>query len=125
MKLAIATGGFEESCIIKLHTARIDIGDAPIASSNDSMARERIIELAIQRARKSYGVDSFEHIVYVGDGVWDVKAARACKIGFLGIGHGEDEQKLREEGAQAILPHFEDQGRFIEAIQTAPVPEEK
>jgi phosphoglycolate phosphatase-like HAD superfamily hydrolase len=40
--------------------------------------------MAIQRAGHHYGQGAFEKVLYIGDGVWDVRAAKALGIGFVG-----------------------------------------
>lgn len=120
--LAVATGGWEESIRLKLGFARLDVSDIPIASSNDSMARERIIELAIKRAAKHYQAEDFKHVVYIGDGIWDVRAARALGISFVGVAEGQREEILKIEGAGFVIPHFKDLDQLLEAMQEAPAP---
>ena len=46
--------------------------------------------------------------VYVGDGVWDVKAARHLRIGFVGVRVDGREERLREMGAERIVREFGD-----------------
>ena len=59
---------------------------------------------------------AFDRLVYVGDGIWDVRAARRLGIGFVGIGEGDREIQLREEGAEIVLPDYEDRDAFVQAI---------
>ena len=59
--------------------------DIPFASSDDAVARQEIIECAIQRALKLYRKKGCRKIVYVGDGSWDALAARQLRIGFIGV----------------------------------------
>jgi phosphoglycolate phosphatase-like HAD superfamily hydrolase len=40
-------------------------------------------------------------VVYVGDGVWDARAARRLGYAFVGIGDGAE--RLREEGASMVV----------------------
>ena len=48
------------------------------------MDRVNILRMAIQRAGHHYGQGAFEKVLYIGDGVWDVRAAKALGIGFVG-----------------------------------------
>ncbi len=123
-RIAIATGGWEDSVRLKLEAARLDLRDVPLASSDDFMARERIINKAIKRSARRYGAERFSRIVYTGDGVWDVRAARALGICFLGVAQGVSEEILRNEGASFIIPDFEDHNVLFDALHRATVPED-
>jgi phosphoglycolate phosphatase-like HAD superfamily hydrolase len=59
-------------------------------------------------------------VVYVGDAVWDVKAARNLGYRFVGIGSGANAERLRREGARRVLADYLDRGTFFAA--TAPEP---
>jgi phosphoglycolate phosphatase-like HAD superfamily hydrolase len=84
--IGIATGGWEKSAILKLKTAQIQYQNVPIGNSDDHFEREKIIEIAINRAEQFYKKTSYEKIVYIGDRVWDKNAANKLKINFIGIG---------------------------------------
>ena len=99
---AIATGDWEPSSKFKLGRAGLPVEDIPFACSDDAVARAEIIETAVDRARRTFDTD-FDSIVYVGDGVWDVRAARACEIEFVGVGTGRHAQRLRDAGAETVL----------------------
>jgi phosphoglycolate phosphatase-like HAD superfamily hydrolase len=73
--LALATGGWESTARLKLEQAGYDIVDIPLASSSDADTREEIMRIAERRAREKHGVPGFDTITYVGDGVWDARAA--------------------------------------------------
>ncbi|MCR4413741.1 MAG: hypothetical protein NUV77_15080, partial [Thermoguttaceae bacterium] len=60
--------------------------------------------------------------VYVGDGLWDLKAARRLGIGFLGVA-ANGTARLREAGAEAVVADFADRGqvlRLLESLAQAP-----
>ena len=84
--VALATGGWESTARLKLEWAGYDITDLPLASSSDADAREEILRIAEQRARARYGAPNT--ITYVGDGVWDARAATSLGWRFLGVGTG-------------------------------------
>jgi len=49
-------------------------------------AGERTTEgVGYTKAKDFYKVDIFEHIISVGDGIWDLRTARNLKIHFIGI----------------------------------------
>jgi beta-phosphoglucomutase-like phosphatase (HAD superfamily) len=106
--VAIATGGWNVSARFKLASAGLSVDGIPWASADDAIDRVDILRKAIQRAGLHYGQDAFEKVVYIGDGVWDVRAAKALGIGFLGVAAGHKAGRLMEEGASCVLPDFSD-----------------
>ena len=86
--------------------------DYPSASADDAPDRETIVRIA---ARRTAGETDnvFNHVIYVGDGVWDVKMSRLLGIPFLGIGCGEQRENLIAAGASHVLPDFSDIDRFL------------
>ncbi|MCP3923498.1 MAG: HAD hydrolase-like protein [Desulfobacterales bacterium] len=90
--VAIATGGWQESALFKLEKSGFDLKEIPFASSNDSYDRVKIMKLAEEKAKSYYKTNSFKDYYYIGDGEWDVKAAK--DIGYKFIGVGEKLSKL-------------------------------
>jgi phosphoglycolate phosphatase-like HAD superfamily hydrolase len=84
--VAIATGCWLDEAIFKLTASGLDVTGIPLATSDNERIRARIMQTAAQKAREFYGCARFERIVYVGDGPWDLKEARALGYGFIGIG---------------------------------------
>jgi phosphoglycolate phosphatase-like HAD superfamily hydrolase len=103
---AIATGNWEFSGGYKLKSAGIDFQDIPFASADDGVKREWILQMAFSRAKKAAHANKFGKIVYVGDWIWDVKAAQALGWKFIGIAAGEVEKAIRNAGAEQVLPDF-------------------
>jgi phosphoglycolate phosphatase-like HAD superfamily hydrolase len=114
--VGLATGGWLESALLKLHCAGLGERAFPLASASDACSREAIMALAAERVAARWGVRGFKSIVYVGDAVWDVKAARRLGWHFVGIGSGERAGRLRSEGAQCVIADYCDQGLFFDAI---------
>jgi phosphoglycolate phosphatase-like HAD superfamily hydrolase len=110
---AIATGCWKKSAHFKLSTAGFDVVNLPMASSDDSYHREEIMDIAYERARDFYGVNDFETITYVGDGLWDLKASQKMRYHFIGIASGDCGVVLRQEGASYILKDFSDKATFF------------
>jgi phosphoglycolate phosphatase-like HAD superfamily hydrolase len=111
--VAIATGCWEQSAILKLSTAGFDVENLPIASSDDSHRREEIMDIACSRALDLFSVSRFETVTYIGDGVWDLKASKNMGYHFIGIGFYDNEAQLRQEGAFYILNDYSDQKEFF------------
>jgi len=94
--VAIATGDWYATASFKLAAAGIDVSRYPMATSSDAPRRSDIIRLAAQRAGRS-----LSDVVYVGDGVWDLKASRDLGVGFIGTGSRLN--RLKEAGAEHMF----------------------
>jgi hypothetical protein len=55
------------------------------AFADDALDRENIIIYAISRSFALNGGHVFEKMVYVGDSLWDLRAASNLKLSFTGI----------------------------------------
>lgn len=106
--VGIATGDWFDSIAYKLKAASIDLEDFPHATASDTRKRADIIRLAAQRAGRSV-----DEVIYVGDGVWDLKACRELDIPFIGTGNRSE--LLIEAGARWTLPIL-DTEPFLEII---------
>ena len=116
-KVAIATGGWQLSACLKLEKAQIDTTGLPATFADHGITREVIIAAALAMARGVYRQPQFSHVTYVGDGVWDVRAARQLGINFIGVAQGEKATALRAEGATAIIQDFRDFVCFREVLE--------
>jgi phosphoglycolate phosphatase-like HAD superfamily hydrolase len=117
--VAIASGSFPKTARLKLDAARLWTDNMPRAFSDAHDERAGIIEAASQKAAAEHAVPAFANRVYVGDGVWDLAAARKLGIGFVGIGEGDKAERLRAAGAEFILADFADLQRSLDVIFTA------
>lgn len=115
--VAIATGNWDFSARFKLESAGIDIGGVPLASADDGAERTTIIRRAIDLA--SGAGHTYGKIAYIGDGVWDIKAAKESGVGFVGVGSKKNREVLMQEGASIIVADFERTGEFITALESA------
>jgi len=106
--VALATGDWAESAQVKLERAGFEIDEVPMASSDDAAAREAIIETAWRRAG---GPEAHRHVVYVGDEVWDLNAARSLGLAVIGVS-ADGDNALHEAGAQSVLRDFVDYHLF-------------
>jgi len=111
--IALATGSFYDSAKLKLEKAKIDIKDFTIASADDAISREEILQMAIEKSLEKYGLKKFEKIVSIGDGVWDVRTAKNLRLDFIGIASGKRAEALRDEGANYIIKDFRDYENFL------------
>jgi FMN phosphatase YigB (HAD superfamily) len=79
--VAIATGGWRESAVLKLESAGLYVSDLPLATSNDHHERTAIMEIALTQLGS--GIDT---VTYFGDGPWDRDACRTLGWEFVAVG---------------------------------------
>ena len=101
----IATGGWEHSARLKLKLAGLDRFELPLASSDDSVSRAGIMQIAAQRTLGSQSDDETA-FTYVGDGRWDLQASLELGWEFIGIASGAQAALLKEAGAKHIQEDF-------------------
>jgi phosphoglycolate phosphatase-like HAD superfamily hydrolase len=118
--VALATGGLRSSAELKLQRAGLAWQGLPLASSTDAVSREEILRTGARRAAKKYAT-RFTSFTYVGDGVWDVRAAAALGWRFIGIGSGKEAANLRQAGAAIVTPHYRPAKAFFELLLDNPV----
>jgi len=123
--VAIATGCWSESANLKLEAAGIHVDGVPIACADDSLSREEILQAAVSKALERYGQKSFERIVSIGDGVWDVRTALHLNFAFLGIASPERETRLRDAGATHVIQDYTDYNQVMRALNEALIPQNK
>ena len=121
-RVAIATGGWRVSAMLKLRVAGIDVKEFPSAFADDGFSREEILHSAIAKSQQQYQQPRFDRFVSIGDGLWDVRTARNLNFAFLGIGSGAGEEKLRRAGATHVLEDFSDYGKLLSCLSEADVP---
>ena len=121
-RVAIASGGWRVSAILKLKAAGIEINDYPAAFADDGVSREEILQSAVSKSRGRYQQSHFDKVVSVGDGLWDVRTARNLKFPFLGIGREDGKVKLRRAGATHVIEDFADYCQVLECLVEADVP---
>jgi phosphoglycolate phosphatase-like HAD superfamily hydrolase len=114
---AMATGGWGVTARFKLEAAGLPAHGLPFASGDDAVSREDILRVAIHRAREAAGVEDFARIVSLGDGVWDLKAARALNLAFIGVG---EKVKLLEVGAGQAVRDFRELAACLDLMEHAP-----
>jgi phosphoglycolate phosphatase-like HAD superfamily hydrolase len=123
--IAIATGCWRASALLKLSAANIDINGTPAAYAEDGLSREEILEAAVSQSLERYGLSSFEKIVSIGDGLWDVRTARRLGFDFLGVGSGQAAELLHKSGAKHVIEDFADYDRLIRVLNEAQIPTEE
>ena len=121
-RVAIASGSWREAARLKLAAAEIDIDGIPAAYAEDGLSREDIVSAVMRKSLTYYHQTNFARVVSVGDGLWDVRTARALQLPFLGIGSEECETMLRESGVKQVIGNFADCDLLIRCLNEATVP---
>ncbi len=104
--LAIATGSYYRSALLKLKHANLSLSNLPLSSCADHMARIEIMKTAKRKAHDAYQVEDFRTITYVGDGPWDIKASQALAWNFIGIASNYTQAQLAAWGAKKVLNDY-------------------
>lgn len=99
-RVAMATGAWRPSAEVKLAASGIADASVPLATSSEHAARADIIREAVSRA----GGGGTAQTVYVGDGVWDGRAALELGYRFVGVGSEERAERLAAVGAAFVVP---------------------
>jgi phosphoglycolate phosphatase-like HAD superfamily hydrolase len=114
-QVAIATGGWRNSALLKLEKANFEITDVPFASADDGIAREDIINTIIEPAK-------FKKIVLIGDGIWDFQIAAKLGLAFIGIGDEKIAKKLIDVGCDRVFKNFRAIENIKSVLEVAKVP---
>jgi phosphoglycolate phosphatase-like HAD superfamily hydrolase len=117
--VALATGGWRVTSHFKLRAGGLNVDGIPVANADDARTREEIAVCAYQQACDQADVDDFCGTVLIGDGVWDLTAARNLGAGFVGIARGEGAGRLRSLGAATVQADFEPVSGFVELLAEA------
>jgi hypothetical protein len=80
-RIAIATGCWRESALLKLQTSGFNIEGIPVATSDDSPARVEIMQTALRMTGSGAGT-----VTYFGDAEWDQLACRDLAWNFVPVG---------------------------------------
>jgi phosphoglycolate phosphatase-like HAD superfamily hydrolase len=115
---ALATGGWKISAQWKLEKAGLDFLFGAAAFADDDYSREGIMSCAMQRALEPYGQTRFDAVIYIGDAIWDVRAARNLGYHFIGIGGGVRAEKLYPAGATTVFSDYTNTNFFINTLES-------
>jgi len=114
-EVAYAGGAWTASATFKLQSANLPIHNVPHAFSDDDESREGITVIALSRAETYYG-QSFSDVIYIGDGIWDIRSAKKSGYSFVGIASGNEAEVLFNEGATHVFPNYNDRKSFLVAL---------
>ncbi len=121
-QIALATGCWQEAAQLKLEYAGIEAQHYPIATSDNSRSRQGILQHAIAQVAAKQPSTHFDKIVYVGDGIWDMRTCAALGIPFVGIEAEQQQQKRELLGAHFLLENYLDLNQVLKCLHNAVVP---
>jgi len=104
---AYGTGAFPKATAIKMNQAKLPLITEVLATSMHSETREGFVKHAITKAQKYYNQIDFARIIAVGDGLWDLKAAKNLGIEFIGVGL-KNKQALIDAGCKLWIEDLSD-----------------
>ena len=79
--VAIATGGWRLSALLKLETSGLNVKGIPMVSCDDSPSRTEIMRIALAKLGKEYDL-----VTYFGDAEWDRHACETLGWVFVPVG---------------------------------------
>jgi len=109
----VATGGWQRPAALKLAHVGIPPEPAYAGYANDKFSRQDILEEAIDLARAAHEVN---HIVYVGDAIWDVITTQAMNLPLIGVRHRGDHDKLLALGVTTVISDYLDVEGFLATV---------
>lgn len=104
--VCFATGSLLRAATHKLRLIGLSVHVELLVASDEIEERENIIVQAICKARTFYQVKSFDRIVSIGDGLWDLLAAKKLNLDFIGIG-ASNKHILQSNGMRRHFENFE------------------
>lgn len=113
-RIALCTGAWGDSARLKLSRAELPL-DLPLASCDDDISREAIL----QRGIALVGGGPGDVVVSFGDAPWDLRAARALQLPFIGIASGLRAEGLSRSGAAEVFDDYRDAAAVFSAIDRA------
>ena len=81
VRVAIATGCWRESALLKLQTSGFNIEGIPVVTSDDSPSRVEIMQSALKMTGTNAG-----GVTYFGDAEWDQRACEDLGWSFIAVG---------------------------------------
>lgn len=87
--IAMATGCWKQSAVLKLDLANIPHANIPKATAEDHLERSELIKIATTKAQEHYNRLAYDKLVYVGDRLWDYTAANTAGYKFIARGSNE------------------------------------
>jgi phosphoglycolate phosphatase-like HAD superfamily hydrolase len=94
IRVAVATGGWRETALLKLRGIGLNVDALAIATASDTVERSKIMQLAEQRAMNGIAPSKK---TYFGDTVWDKRASAELGYRFIAIGGKVEHETLFDD----------------------------
>jgi phosphoglycolate phosphatase-like HAD superfamily hydrolase len=117
--VSLASGAWRDSVRAKMLSAGLPFDKFPGAFSEDAPARIDIMLASRAHAAQRHQRAGFDQWVYFGDAVWDARACAELGVPLIGIGDGEQAEKLRRAGALAVFSDYSAPAAIMAAIESA------
>lgn len=121
-RIGLASGAWPESARTKLRLAGLNVADLPATFSHatttgESVPRHHLIQNTLNQLTSTSGLSPTDTI-YIGDGLWDIRAARTLGIGFIGLATGAKRDRLVAENVNPahILANFKPLERALQIL---------
>jgi len=121
--VALATGCWLESALIKLNGGDVWHGDLPKGTASDALSRADVMRSAIEKSKRYYQKEAFERIVYVGDGIWDVRTCAELGIPLVGIEAEGKAHKKTNLGRHFMLESYPSIELLVDILHKAEIPD--
>ena len=96
VRVAVATGGWRETAMLKLSGIGLSSEQLAFATASDRLERTAIMQLAERRAMRDAAPS---RRTYFGDEVWDKRASAALGYQFIAVGRKVEHEILFEDFA--------------------------
>lgn len=116
--ISIATGSYKKTALLKLNLFNISENDIPLSTANDDKSRENVVKICIDKSKYFYNINTFDKIISIGDGIWDLKTAKYLKLPFIGIG----KNRFNKIANYISLNDFLNQDIFFNALKDSFIP---
>ena len=115
--LALLTGNFRTSARIKLEHFDLWSPFQFGAFADDASDRDRLVPVALRRAREAGHDPREERVIVIGDTPLDVQCARAGGVRAIGVATGSHSvRELQEAGADGVFEDLSDTKRVLRAL---------
>ncbi|MDQ3169896.1 MAG: haloacid dehalogenase-like hydrolase [Acidobacteriota bacterium] len=115
--LALLTGNFEQSARIKLEYFDLWTPFRFGAFADDASDRNRLVPIALGRAREAGCEPHADRVIVIGDTPLDIECAQAGGVRAVGVATGSHSRaELRDAGADDVLEDLSETDRVVEML---------
>lgn len=119
-RVGVATGGWTAPARVKMNFVGIPHEDLVVTGADGKITRDDIINDTMIKAG---GRKQYDHVVYVGDAIWDFQTTRRMRMPLIGIRHRGDVEFFHQLGVSQVLIDYENYEQFLNyCLHPEPVP---